>query len=260
MNATLDKQETTINKETRWIDTIPSGQWAVYKAVMQEADRRRIPFALGGAVALGTYSGRWRNTKDVDLYICPEHREAMVDAMGSVGLSDYFEKLPYDRNWIYRGYKDNTIVDAIWSMANYRTPVDDLWISCGPVIDCEGMQVRVLPAEELIWSKIYILQRERCDWSDILNVLHAVGPSLDWDHLIHRMGEDWRLLAGIISVFSWVDPVVAAELPASLWQKLRVARPGPVADSVPSARVRLIDSRPWFGPTDACDLNPVERR
>ncbi len=243
-----------LTMDTKWIDTIPKQQWDVYQRVMREARSRDIPFALGGAVAFGTYTGRWRNTKDMDLYIAPENREAMVEAMSAAGLTDYFEVLPYDRRWIYRGHAGNTIVDAIWSMANYRAQVDETWIHYGPVTECGDMQVRVLPPEELIWSKIYILQRERCDWTDIINVFHAIGPSLDWDHLFDRMGEDCRLLAGALSVFSWVDPEVARQLPQVVWQRSRLPRPGSVAKGVSEQRVKYIDSRDWFGPTKACEL------
>src|SRR3954466_8880212 len=52
-----------------WIGTITEDQWRIYKRVIDEVTRRNIPFALGGAVAFGTYTGRWRNTKDMDLYI-----------------------------------------------------------------------------------------------------------------------------------------------------------------------------------------------
>ena len=252
MNAQVIGQSKT--DQTHWVDTIPGEQWQVYERVMREAQRRGIQFALGGAVALGTYSGRWRNTKDVDLYICPDDREAMVDAMTEVGLKDYFDVLPYDRKWIYRGHVENTIVDAIWSMANYRAQVDKDWISCGPVTQCGDLQVHVLPAEELIWSKIYVMQRERCDWPDILNILHAVGPSLDWEHLLQSLGDDYRLLSGVLSVFSWMDPAVACQLPAAVWQKTRLPRPGSVAKGVAEQRVRYFDSRNWFGPAEACDV------
>jgi hypothetical protein len=35
--------------------------------------------------------------------------------------------MPYDRGWIHRLFRDDVIVDVIWSMANCRAAVDEDW-------------------------------------------------------------------------------------------------------------------------------------
>ena len=45
---------------------------------------------LGGAFAVATYTGCWRNTKDLDLYVLPEHKDRMIAMLGDLGLVDYF--------------------------------------------------------------------------------------------------------------------------------------------------------------------------
>ena len=52
---------------------------------------RSLPFSLGGAFATASYTGLWRNTKDMDLYILPRDREAMIAVVGDLGLRDYFD-------------------------------------------------------------------------------------------------------------------------------------------------------------------------
>ena len=49
-----------------------------------------------------------------------------------------YEKLPYDRHWIYRGYKGESIVDVMWGMPNRRAVVDDEWLTRGPEIEVHG--------------------------------------------------------------------------------------------------------------------------
>src|SRR5262249_10863378 len=161
-----------------------------------------------------------RNTKDLDLYVLPKDRACMVQALSDAGLEDYFEKLPYDRGWIHRGIKDDAIVDVIWRMANRRTFVDERWIFGGAEAMLRGERWRVLPVEEFVWAKLYVMQPDRCDWQDVFNVLSVTGDRLDWDHLLGRLGEDRAVLSAALQVYAWVCPRLALRLPSSLWKEL----------------------------------------
>lgn len=242
-----EEPEKTMALSQTWGVRIPDDEWSVYRRVIDEIREAGIEFALGGAFALATYSGYWRNTKDLDLYIMPEDRDRMVAAMTRAGLSDYFDELPYDRVWIYRGHEDATIVDAIWAMANSRTQVDRRWVFGGPSITIRGERMRVVPVEEMIWGKLYIVQRPRCDWPDIINMIYGAGTELDWEHLITRLGPDAPLLAGVLSTFSWLCPGRAAALPIWIWDRLGMSLPVDGPDYIPE-RVTYVESRPWFVP------------
>ena len=226
---------------------VPDEQWQVYRAVIRAARTRGLRFALGGAFGCAAYTGRWRNTKDLDLYVLPEDRTAMIEVLGQAGLADYYERQPYDRRWIYRGHREDTIVDVIWAMANQRARVDLKWFSAARPMRLREERVKVIPPEEMLWQKLYILQRERCDWPDVLNILYAVGPQLDWKHLLERLEADGPLLRGVLAVFAWLCPGRAAALPPWLWERLRTAPPaGRQAPDVDLERIALLDSRPWF--------------
>ena len=234
---------------TSWSQQIPEKEWRVYEAVLDGAAARQIPFALGGAFAVAVYTGCWRNTKDLDLYVLPEHKDRMIAMLDELGLVDYFATCPYDRWWIHRSTRDDTIVDIIWAMANHRAQIDDLWMS-GPEIVLNERRLKSLPAEALIWDKLYIMQRERCDWPDVLNLLYYAGPTVNWEYLLSRIGEDMPLIAGVLSVFRWVSPGKAREFPAWLWEKVGLppAEERPQAPDFEKRRVDLLDRRPWFGP------------
>jgi len=240
----------------RWSEFIPEEEWQLYRAVMEEAAARGIEFALGGAFAVAAYTGYWRNTKDLDLYVRPVDREKLIEVLTRLGLSDYFPTASYDRWWIYRGWKNGTIVDIIWAMANHRQQIDDLWMS-GPPVELHGSRLKVLPAEALIWDKLYILQRERCDWPDILNLLYHVGAQLDWDYLLLRIADDRSLLAGVLNVFRWMSPGRAQQIPAAVWNALDLApMPPEPQPEIDCRRVSLLDRRPWYGP-DREKLQPA---
>ncbi len=238
----------------QWSSKIPENEWALYEAVLNGAAEREIPFALGGAFAVATYTGCWRNTKDLDLYVPPEHKERMIQLTRDLGMEDYFATKEYDRWWIYRATRDGSIIDIIWAMANHRQQIDDLWMS-GPEITLRGHRLRVLPAEAMLWDKLYIVQRDRCDWQDIFNLLYATGEMVDWNLLLRRIGEDLPLMAGALSVFRWLAPERARRLPSWIWRKVGLG-PGSAAsadesDDFNKRRVDLLDRRTWFAPERA---------
>jgi hypothetical protein len=237
-----------------WAGEIPDAQWRVYRSVLEGARSAGIPVAFGGAFALAAYTGELRNTKDFDLYVLPEDRHAVVDAMTRAGLVDLYDRAPYDRAWIYRASQDDSVVDAIWAMANLRTLVDEDWLTRGPELDVRGERLRPIPAEELIWSKLYVVQRERSDWFDVFNLLDATAPRLDWDRLLARLGPDLPLLAGALAVFGWLAPARATQVPPRVWTALGVRAPEGAPDRhVTRSRADLLDSRPWFRGAQTAD-------
>ncbi len=222
----------------------------VYRAVIEAALARGIPFAVGGAFGYACYTGQWRSTKDLDLYVVPSHRDALIHVLTEAGLRDYYDQLPYDRKWIFRSFTNGIIVDVIWAMANHRSTVSDSWIAGGREFQLEGKTVRALTPEKLLWSKLYIIQRDRCDWPDLMNLIHAEGERLDWAGILQDPDEDVPLLRAALSVFAWLAPGRARALPSWLWN--RVGLPEPVLKGPPINRthVRYLDSRPWFATSE----------
>ena len=225
---------------------IPGDEWAVYRKVIRRATERGIRFAFGGAFATAEYTGDLRNTKDFDIYVRPVDRAGMIQVMGEAGLTDHFDRLAYDRSWIYRASQGDIIVDAIWAMANHRAEVDEGWLTLGPEVSILGEPLRAIPIEELIWSKLYVLQHERCDWTDIFNLLDARLEVIDWDRLLSRLAEDAPLLVGAVSVFSWLAPDRASAIPPPVRDRLGLNDLPSGSPELSRARANLLDSRPWF--------------
>lgn len=232
-----------IVRAANWSERLPPEQRELYARVMGQARQRGLKFAIGGGFASNAYSGLWRNTKDLDLFVREADHERFVTLLSDLGLRDYYDQKPYDRSWIYRGCIGDQIVDIIWQMANHRAAVDEFWINCGPSMELEGEMFHVIPPEETLWTKLYVLQRERCDWPDALNLVGSVGPYLDWRRLMERVGEDAPLLSAVLSVFAWVCPHRARQLPEWLWSRLQLPAP-----ANGEAKPQLLDSRPWMIP------------
>lgn len=232
-------------------ELMPEQEWNLHRLVIDGANARNLPFAVGGGLAFSTYSERWRNTKDIDLFIRPGDRESFIDITREAGFVDYFETKEYDRSWIYRAFREGVIVDLIWTMPNHRMVVDDGWVLRGRRVDVRGACLRLLPVVELICSKLYVMQFDRCDWPDLMNILYSEGTCLDWDRLIDRLGPDVPLLSALVTLYAWVCPERARDLPGWLWTRLGVARPTDDAGcNGRNDRSRLLDTRDWFGPND----------
>jgi hypothetical protein len=209
---------------TGWADQIPAERWSIYRGVIEAAKAHNIPFALGGAFATATHTGRWRDTNDMDLYTLPQYREQMQQLIEGLGLKDIYDQFPYPRDWTYRATNGETIVEVIWTMMNHRADVDLPWLNRWGEIEVRGIKIFVAPPEEMMWAKLYVLHRLRSDWPDVLNYIYVCGQGLDWQHLFDRLGQDFPLLGGALCVFSWLSPQRAAALPDWIWERFGVRR------------------------------------
>src|SRR5258707_5822448 len=171
----------------RWAAIISDEEWVIYRQAIVAIREAGIPFLLGGGFALATFTGRWRDTKDIDFYIRPQDRKAAAAALSRAGFADYYKRLRYDRKWIYRSIKSDVIVDIIWAMANQRARVDEQWFQRADSVNIRGERLQVVPMEEFMWCKLYIMQRDHCDWTDLFNLVYADGERIDWWHVIERL-------------------------------------------------------------------------
>jgi hypothetical protein len=234
-------------KNPTWASIVPEEQWKVYLDAIRVTRKTGARFLLGGAFGLAGYTGRWRNTKDLDFFVLPTDKDKVIDALTKAGFEDYYDTLAYDRHWIYRATRDEVIVDTIWQTPNCRTVVDEHWFERGREVVLRNEHLEVIPAEELLTIKLYVLQRDRCDWPDLVNLLYRTAGELDWEHVMNRMGADEGLLGGLLQVFNWVAPDQASKIPSEIRERFCL-RPITSRDlEVPETeRKMLLDSRPWF--------------
>jgi hypothetical protein len=232
-------------------DYISPSDWMVYSRAMQIARERDVLFAIGGGLAVSLYTGQWRPSRDIDLYVLPDQHQALIDGLLDAGLRDLYEDKPYDRNWIFRAVHDDVIVDVIWGTANQTGQVERRWLTGGARAELHGVELQLLPPEEVLQSKLHVMQRDRCDWPDLLNLLYTQGPQLHWSRLLTMFAGDERLLTSLLALFTWVAPARAQQLPPWLWSKLELPNPERLEPILrDDSRIRQLDSRPWFTEVD----------
>ena len=175
-----------------------------------------VPFLVGGAYAFERYTGIARHTKDFDIFVRPEHLDQVFGVLGATGC-DTEITFPH---WLGKARCGDDLVDIIFSSGNGVATVDELWFTHAVEEIVLGVPVRLMPAEEMIWSKGFIMERERFDGADIAHVLHARAETLDWRRLVDRFGRHWRVLFSHLVLFGFIYPAERARIPAWVMNEL----------------------------------------
>ena len=180
-----------------------------YRDALGLLDDAKLPYLVGGAYAFARYTGIERHTKDFDIFIRKSDFPRSSRVLAGAG---YETDLTFP-HWLGKAFKGEHFIDLIFSAGNGVAEVDDLWFEYavpGTVLD---MDVKLIPAEEMIWSKGLIMERERFDGADVAHVIHAVGDSLDWQRLIDRYGKYWRALYCHIIMYGFIYPSKRSKIP-----------------------------------------------
>jgi hypothetical protein len=76
-----------------------------------------------------------------------------------------------------------------------------------------GIRVNACPAEELLWSKAFVMERERFDGADVEHIILACGRRLDWRRLCRRFRGHERVLLAHVVLFGYIFPGEAHAIP-----------------------------------------------
>jgi hypothetical protein len=168
-----------------------------------------VPHLVAGAYAFFEYTGIFRDTKDLDVFL----RERDLDDAFRVLESAGFRTELVDPCWIGKAYRGEYFVDLIFSSGNGIAVVDDLWFEHARPARVMGVDVLLAPPEEMIWSKGFVLERERFDGADVNHLLRAVGEEMDWDRLLFRFDRYWEVLLSHLMLFRFAYPGERSKVP-----------------------------------------------
>lgn len=236
----------TSSAEPDW----PSDARACYQDALQALLERRIAFVVGGAFAVHTYTGIWRTTKDLDLLLTAEVLPEALDRLQSKGYETYVK----DPVWLAKATRGDYFVDLITGIGNASLGVDSTWIERSVPENVLGLPCRVLGAEELIVSKIFVAYRERFDGADVVHLIRARGKTLDWSRLLELIGSHWELLFWSLVLFAYIYPAHTGDVPGYLWDDLshrlihHVRHPdrnAPFRGTLIDPRMFAIDVKEW---------------
>jgi hypothetical protein len=205
MSLTKERQD-ELNPETR----------DFYRRVLEILDQAAIPFLIGGAYALAWYTGIVRHTKDFDIFLRRHDCPRALEACAAQGCRT---ELTYP-HWLGKVIVGDAFVDLIFSSGNAVVEVDEAWFVHAVPAEILGKPILLCPAEEMIWSKVFVMERERYDGADIAHLLRARAGRLDWPRLRQRFGPDWPLLLSNLILFGYIYPAERSLIPEKVLQDL----------------------------------------
>ena len=180
-----------------------------YAEAMGRLDEAAIPYLIGGAFAFIKLTNIERDTKDLDLFVRPEDCRRVLDLFAARG---YRTEVPFP-HWLGKIHDGPHFIDVIFSSGNGVARVDDLWFTHAEPAQLFDRAVLLCPAEEMIWSKSFVQERERFDGADVLHIIRERGTALDWDRLLTRFDQHWRVLFAHLVTFGYVYPAQRQQVP-----------------------------------------------
>jgi hypothetical protein len=179
-------------------------------------NQAKIPFLIGGAYAFERYTGISRHTKDLDIFARPEDVQAILDVFDKVGYQTGIAV----SHWLAKAYCGENFVDIISNSAHGCLPVTDSWFEYAIADEVFGIPAKICAPEEMIWSKAYVMARDRFDGADIAHLILAYGDRMDWSRLVAQFGEQWRVLFSHLVLFGFIYPGERSRIPAWVMHQL----------------------------------------
>jgi hypothetical protein len=220
---------------------LPAEQRDLFREVLALAERRGISYAVAGAFAMQQHTGIFRDTKDLDLFLTAENAARAVQYLGEEG----FECEAFDPVWLFKVHRDEFFVDLITGMSNATIIVDDSWIQRSIPCVVHEVETRVLAAEELLASKLFVARRERFDGADIAHIIYGTKGKIDWQRILQLVGPHWEMLLWSLVLFHYAYPASTDYVPAELWKDLLSRFQQAVLHPDPSEKFRgsLVDDK-----------------
>lgn len=211
-----------------------------YVSVLKTLNDAKISFLVGGACMLERITGIVRPTKDFDIHVRPEEVPGVFATLDSAG----FRTEMTFSHWLGKVIQRAKYLDIIFSSGNGLCRVDSEWFDHSLTGEIFGVPVRFCAVEEAIWSKAFVMERERYDGADIAHLFLAGAQTMDWQRLLGRFGAQWRVLLSHLILFGYIYPGRAQTVPAwlfdELWRRFRQEAQAPAPQDLPLCRGTLL--------------------
>ncbi len=187
-----------------------------YRSVLRTLAEEKVPYLVGGTYAVERYTSVARPTKDLDLFV---HPRDCGRALGVLTDAGHQAQMVFS-HWLGKVRSGDDVIDLIFSSGNGVAEVDDAWFEHAVADEVLGVRVQLCPPEEVLWSKAFIMERERYDGADVAHLLLVTGEQLDWQRLLLRFADDWRVLLTHLVLFGFIYPGERHRVPGDVLREL----------------------------------------
>ncbi len=188
----------------------------LYRSALEMLNRSGVPYMVGGTYAFQYYAGISRSTKDFDIFVRPRDVRRVLDVLTRAG----FKTEVVFTHWLAKAHHGDKFIDVIYSSGNAVAEVDDDWFAHAVDEEVLGVPVKLCPPEEMIWSKAFIMERERYDGGDVAHLFRHCSGLVDWQRLLSRFNGHWRVLLSHLVLFGFIYPGERALIPAPVMKEL----------------------------------------
>lgn len=205
-------RESPINQITMDNIKIEPKEAEVFSRWLTILNEAGVKYVVGGAFAVYAYTGIWRDTKDVDIFLQPSDLKKALDALSRMG----FETEVRDVHWLAKVHQKPYLMDLIFGTSSSQFPIDQTWFErCQPV-ELLGVKTYLAAVEELIASKVYMLKRDRFDGADIVHLIRGVQGKIDWPRVLMHLKDNQEIILIYFILFDFVYPSHSDYLPKEL--------------------------------------------
>jgi hypothetical protein len=214
-------------------DELPPETVEFYRHTMRVLNDASLPYLVGGAYAFHCYTDIFRHTKDFDLFVKASDVDRAMEVLSEAG---YHTEFTFS-HWLAKAVCGDDLVDLIFKSGNGISEVDDGWFSRARKGEVFGMPVLLCAPEEIIWTKAYIMERERFDGADVAHIFRGYAEHINWERLLELFGAHWRVLFAHVVLFGFIYPGERNRIPAEIRQRLFQRLQDEYNNPPPAARV-----------------------
>ncbi|HVM08667.1 MAG TPA: nucleotidyltransferase [Acidimicrobiales bacterium] len=162
-----------------WDENEEANFCAILAETVGTLDDAGIPFVLMGGIGSASH-GRPRWTHDIDVFVRPEDAKRAIEVLAA---ADFETEETYP-DWLFKAFKSDIMVDLIFKSSG-GILLDEEMISRGQAIQFKGVDVKVIPPEDLVVIKAVVHDEHMPrHWHDALAVI-AIAD-IDWEYLVRR--------------------------------------------------------------------------
>jgi hypothetical protein len=213
--------------------TLDSVSRDFYLSAIRYLEDAGVQYLVGGAYSYARHTWLERHTKDFDIFVRPRDAKRGLDTLARAG---YSTELTFP-HWLGKAFSGDNCIDIIFGSGNGVARVDDGWFDHAVPGEVLGHHVLLCPVEETIWSKAFVMERERYDGGDIAHLIRGSGQEMDWRRLIDRFGPHWRVLLANLLLFGFIYPSEREIVPAWVHEELIGRLRGEI--EIPEPRERI---------------------
>jgi hypothetical protein len=211
-----DEENETRNTTRETEPRLELGEEHVYRRALEAMNSSGIQYTVGAAFARWAYTGIWRATKDLDVFLRAEDLPQAMRSLEQAGFYTYVA----DTHWLAKARLGGVQIDLIFAAGHGKYKVDCSSFEGAQAAKVLGIPVRLMPIEEMISLAVFVALRHRFDGSEVVHLILKAEGRLNWQRVLDRLDGNRQILLWHLVLFDFVYPGHPEYLPKEIMENL----------------------------------------